>query len=55
MGWWSQFLFSTEETQLRDYIKSLNEKQLEKFIKEVEEKEKFVEMARKILKENEKI
>lgn len=55
MGWWSVGLFSKEETQLRDYIKSLNEKQLAKFIKEVEEKEKFVVMAKKILKENEKI
>ena len=55
MGWWGTFLFSKEETQLRDYIKSLNEKQLCKFVKEVEEKEKFVEMARKILSENEEI
>lgn len=51
MGWWSQFLFSKEETQLKDYIKSLSESKKAKFIKEVEEKEAFVKMARKILKE----
>lgn len=51
MGWWSIALFSKEETQLKDYVKSLNEKQKAKFIKEVEEKEAFVKMARKVLKE----
>lgn len=51
MGWWSFGLFSTEETQLRDYIKSLDEKKLEKFKKELEEKEAFVKMAKKILKD----
>lgn len=51
MGWWGQFLLSAEETQLRDYIKSLNEKEKAKFVKEVAEKEEFVKMAKKILKE----
>ena len=55
MGWWSQLLFSTEETQLRDYIASLNEKGLEKFKKEISEKEEFVKLAKKILAENEEI
>lgn len=51
MGWWGQLLLSKEETQLKDYIKSLSESKKAKFIKEVEEKEAFVKMARKILKE----
>lgn len=51
MGWWGQLLFSKEETQLKDYIKSLNDKEKAKFLKELDAKEVFVEMARKILKE----
>lgn len=56
MGWIGIGLFSTEETQLKDYVASLNEKGLEKFKKEVAEKEEFVKLAKKVLKElNEKI